>query len=54
MIFGFKSNVKLFKRKQKLFIEKSALVQLDWNNIDLITFESANEEYFILFLFQLK
>jgi hypothetical protein len=45
MIFGFKSNVKLFKKKVKLFIQKSTLVQLDWNNIDLITFESANEEY---------
>jgi len=44
MIFAFKSNVKLFKKKVKLFIQKSTLVQLDWNNIDLITFESANEE----------
>ncbi|CAF5120136.1 unnamed protein product, partial [Rotaria sp. Silwood1] len=43
-IFGFKSNVKLFKKKVKLFIKKSTLIQLDWNNIDLITFESANDE----------
>ncbi|UJR23915.1 hypothetical protein I4U23_026887 [Adineta vaga] len=44
MITGFKSNVKLFKKKVKLFREKSTLVQLDWNNIDLVTFESANDE----------
>lgn len=44
MIVAFKSNVKLFKKKIKLFIKKSTLVQLDWNNIDLITFESANDD----------
>jgi hypothetical protein len=37
MIFAFKSNV-------KLFIQKSILVQFDWNNIDLIIFESTNDE----------
>ena len=44
MIYAFKSNVKLFKKKIKLFINRSTLVQLDWNNIDLITFESANDD----------
>jgi hypothetical protein len=44
MIFAFKSNVKLFKKKVKLFIQKSILIQLDWNNIDLITFESINDD----------
>jgi hypothetical protein len=44
IITVFKSNVKLFKKKVRLFVQKSTLVQLDWNNIDLITFESANDE----------
>jgi hypothetical protein len=37
MIIGYKLNV-------KLFVEKSTLVQLDWANIDLLTFESANDD----------
>jgi len=43
-LIAFKSNVKLFKKKVKLFVKKSTLVQLDWNLIDLITFESANDD----------
>ena len=44
VIVAHKSNVKLFKKKVKLFREKSTLVQLDWNNIDLLTFESLSDE----------
>ncbi|CAF1049985.1 unnamed protein product [Adineta ricciae] len=44
MIVGLKSNVKLFKKKVKLFMQRSTLVQLDWNNIDLVTFESVNDD----------
>ncbi|CAF0904387.1 unnamed protein product [Adineta ricciae] len=44
MIVGLKSNVKLFRKKVKLFMQRSTLVQLDWNNIDLVTFESINDD----------
>lgn len=44
VIFASKSNVKLFKKKVKLSMEKSTLISLEWNNIDLITFESTNDD----------
>lgn len=44
LISASKSNVKLFKKKTKLFIDKSTMISLDWNNIDLLTFESTHDE----------
>lgn len=44
VIFGYKSNIKIFKKKVKLSLKNSTLIQLDWNNIDLLTFESIHDE----------
>lgn len=44
LVMGFKSNVKLFKKKVQLFVKKPTSVHLDWTNIDSITFESASDD----------
>lgn len=44
VLIGFKSNVKLYKKKVQLFIKKSTAIQLDWTNIDSITFEAASDD----------
>ena len=43
-LVGFKSNVKLFKKKVQLWTKNSTCVELDWNKIDLFTVESATDE----------
>lgn len=43
LVLGFKANVKLFKKKVHLSGKKSALVPLDWMNIDTLVFKSAND-----------